>query len=63
MKKTIKYNIKKNDKIKLVMQKLDKEQKIYVTIPKKDYTESATPEVKTEESTNWFTELFSKLFK
>ena len=56
-------SLEKAAKNKLGMQKLDKEQKVYVTIPKKDYTESATPEVKTEESTNWFTELFSKLFK
>ena len=56
-------SLEKAAKNKLGMQKLDKDQKVYVTIPKKDYTESATPEVKTEESTNWFTELFSKLFK
>ena len=56
-------SLEKAAKNKLGMQKLDKDQKVYVTIPKKDYTESATPEVKTEENTNWFTDLFSKLFK
>ena len=56
-------NLEKAAKKKLGMQKLDNDQKVYVSLPKKDYTESATPEVKTEESTNWFVELFSKLFK
>ena len=56
-------SVEKKAKKQLGMQKLDNNQKVYVSLPKKDYTESAIPEVKTEESTNWFIELFSKLFK
>ena len=56
-------SLEKAAKNKLGMQKLDKDQKVYVTIPKKDYTESATPEVKLEENNNWLSEFFSKLFK
>ena len=53
----------KTAKKKLGMQKLDNDQKVYVTLPKKDYTESATPEVETEQSSNWLKDLFAKFFK
>ena len=56
-------SIEKNAKKNLGMQKLDKDQKVYVTIPKKDYTESATPEVETEQNSNWLKDLFTKFFK
>ena len=56
-------NIEKSAKKKLGMQKLENDQKVYVTLPKKDYTESALPEVEVEENTNWFQNLLSKLFK
>ncbi len=56
-------NLEKAAKKKLGMQKLDKNQKVYVTIPKKDYTESAIPEVKAEENSNWIKDLFTKFFK
>jgi len=56
-------NLEKTAKKKLGMQKLDKDQKVYVTLPKKDYTESALPEVETEQDTNWFKSIFTKLFK
>lgn len=56
-------SIEKNAKKKLGMQKLEKNQKVYITLPKKDYTESALPELENEQSTNWFKDTFSKLFK
>ena len=56
-------SLEKTAKKKLGMQKLDKDQKVYVTLPKKDYTESALPEVETEQSSNWLKDLFAKFFK
>ena len=56
-------SLEKTAKKKLGMQKLDKDQKVYVTLPKKDYTESALPEVETENSSNWLKNIFTKLFK
>lgn len=56
-------SLEKTAKKKLGMQKLDNDQKVYVTLPKKDYTESATPEVETEQSSNWLKDLFTKFFK
>jgi len=37
---------------KLGMQKLSQDQKIYINLPKKDYVEPATEEIKIEEETN-----------
>ena len=56
-------SLEKTAKKKLGMQKLDKDQKVYVTLPKKDYTESALPEVETEQNSNWLKDLFAKFFK
>ena len=56
-------SIEKAAKKKLGMQKLENSQKVYITLPKKDYTESATPEVKEEDTPNWFNDTFTKLFK
>ena len=56
-------SLEKTAEKKLGMQKLDKDQKVYVTLPKKDYTESALPEVETEQSSNWLKDLFAKFFK
>ncbi len=56
-------SIEKSAKKKLGMQKLEKSQKVYITLPKKDYTESAIPEVKVENETNWIKNLISKFFK
>ena len=56
-------SLEKTAKKKLGMQKLENDQKVYVTLPKKDYTESATPEVETEQSSNWLKDLFAKFFK
>ena len=35
------------------MQKLTSKQAIYIDLPKKDYVESGSEEVKIEENTNW----------
>lgn len=57
-------NLEKTAKKELGMQKLNNDQKVYITLPKEDYTESATEEItKNEESTNWFKKLINKLFK
>ena len=56
-------NVEKSAKNKLGMQKLDKSQKVYITLPKKDYTESAIPEIEVESDTNWFSKLISKILK
>ena len=56
-------NIEKLAKEKLGMQKLTNKQTIYISLPKKDYTESATEkiELNTEEK-NWFQQLVDKIF-
>lgn len=47
---------------KLGMQKLDNNQKIYISLPKKDYVESATDSTELAKTdTNWFQELLNKL--
>ena len=43
-------NLENSAKDKLGMQKLENDQKVYVELPKKDYTESATPEVEEEKN-------------
>lgn len=55
-------NLEKSANKKLGMKKLDNNQKVYVTIPKKDYTESAVEEIETK-SHNWFENLIDKIFK
>ena len=47
-------NVEKIAKEKLGMQKLDSSQKIYVSLPKKDYVETAIEEVIMEEDVSWF---------
>lgn len=54
--------IEKLAKEKLGMQKLTNKQTIYVTLPKKDYVESATEEVVIEQEKNWFEQLVDKIF-
>lgn len=56
-------NVEKEAKKSLGMNKLNDSQKVYVTLPKKDYIESTTESVKIEEETNWFQNLINKLFK
>ena len=55
-------NLEKSAKEKLGMKKLNNKQKVYVTIPKKDYTESAVEDIEAKES-NWFENLIDKIFK
>lgn len=56
-------NIEKEAMEKLNLQKLDNNQKVYITLPKKDYTETATDEVEIqEESTSIFKKIISQIF-
>lgn len=54
--------IEKQAKEKLGMQKLTNKQTVYVTLPKKDYVESASEEVVVEKEKNWFQEFVDKIF-
>lgn len=54
--------IEKLAKEKLGMQKLTNKQTIYVTLPKKDYVESATEKLIIEKQKNWFEQLVEKIF-
>lgn len=47
-------NIEQAAQEKLGMQKLSQDQKIYINLPKKDYVEAASEEIKTEEESNFF---------
>lgn len=55
-------NVEKIAKEKLGMQKLTNRQTLYVSLPKKDYVEAATEEVKKDESKNWFQKMVDSLF-
>lgn len=55
-------NIEKLAKEKLGMQKLDNSQKVYVSLPKKDYVEPAVEEVVIEEQENWFQKIINLFF-
>ena len=55
-------NIEKLAKEKLGMQKLTNKQTIYVSLPKKDYVESASEEVIIEDNKNWFQKFVDKIF-
>ena len=53
-------NIEKIAKEKLGMQKLDNSQKVYVSLPKKDYVEPAVEEVIIEDAEpNWFQKIIN----
>ena len=54
--------IEKLAKEKLGMQKLTNKQTMYITLPKKDYVESASEEVVVEEEENWFEQIINKIF-
>ena len=59
-------NVDATAKEKLGMQKLDNEQKVFVSLDKKDYIVASNEEiniVQSEEETNWFINLFNKIFK
>ncbi len=54
-------NIEKLAKEKLGMQKLTNKQTIYVSLPKKDYVESASEKVVIEDNENLFQKLIDKI--
>lgn len=54
-------NIEKIAKEELGMQKLTSGQTIYITLPKKDYVESASEEVVIEKNKSWFEEIIDKI--
>ena len=54
-------NIEKLAKEKLGMQKLTNKQTVYVSLPKKDYVESASEEVVIENNKNWFEKIIDKI--
>ena len=54
-------NIEKSAKSMLGMQKLDESQKVYVSLPKKDYIEPASEQVVVEEETNWFDNIINSI--
>ena len=57
-------NLEQAAQEKLGMKKLDNSQKVYVTLPKQDYTEAATQEIAEEsEEVNWFQKIINKIFK
>ena len=56
-------NVEKAAKEKLGMQKLQNSQKVYVSLPKQDYTEAVAQEITEEEETNWFMQLINSIFK
>ena len=55
-------NIEKLAKEKLGMQKLTNKQTVYVSLPKKDYVESASEEVVIQKDKNLFEQLVDKIF-
>lgn len=55
-------NIEKVAREELGMQKLSSKQTVYVTLPKKDYVESASEKVVIEEEKSWWEELVDKIF-
>ena len=54
-------NIEKVAKEELGMQKLSNKQTVYVTLPKKDYVESASEKVKIDEKSSWWETLVDKI--
>lgn len=55
-------NIEKVAKEELGMQKLSNKQTVYVTLPKKDYVESASEKIVIDEEKSWWEELTEKIF-
>ena len=54
--------IEKLAKEKLGMQKLTNKQTVYISLPKKDYVESASEKVVVEKEKNWFEKLVDTIF-
>ena len=55
-------NVEKVAKEELGMQKLSNRQTVYVTLPKKDYVESASEKVEIEEEKSWWEKIVDKIF-
>lgn len=56
-------NIEKQAKEKLGMQKLTNKQTVYVSLPKKDYIESATEKIQIDDNNqNWFQKIVDRIF-
>ena len=55
-------NIEKEAKEKLGMEKLTNKQTVYVTLPKKDYVESATKKVVLKENKTWLQKIADWMF-
>lgn len=56
-------NIEKVAKDELGMEKLTNKQTVYVTLPKKDYIESASEKITINENKNWLEKLMEKMWK
>lgn len=56
-------NVQKAASSMLGMKKLDDSQKVYVSLPKKDYIEPASEQVIVTEEKGWFEELINKLLE
>lgn len=54
-------NIEKSASSMLGMKKLDEAQKVYVSLPKKDYIEPASEQVVVEEESNWFEKIIESI--
>lgn len=54
-------NVEKAAKDKLGMQKLDASQKVYISIPKKDYVEPATEEVIIDTESTWWENILNNI--
>ena len=55
-------NVEKVAKEELGMQKLSNRQTVYVTLPKKDYVESASEKDEIEEEKSWWEKIADKIF-
>lgn len=55
-------NIEKVAKEELGMQKLSSKQTVYVTLPKKDYVESASEKIVIDEEKSWWEKIVDKIF-
>ena len=55
-------NVEKEAEKDLGMQKLSNDQKVYVNLNKKDYTESGTTEITADNNSNWFENLINNIF-
>lgn len=55
-------NVEKVAKEELGMQKLSSKQTVYVTLPKKDYVETASEKVIIDEEKNWFEQIIDRFF-